>query len=73
MRREKKSRKRVTINDYTQTQSHYLLSYFKMLLELLPPASAVEVIKTEPSVGVCVCVSVLALSQLNRLTYGPKI
>ena len=33
----------------------------------LPPASAVEVIKTELSV--CVCVCLLALSQLNRLAY----
>ena len=41
----------------------------------LTPASAVEVIKTEPSVcvSVCVCVCQLALSQLNRSAYGHEI
>ncbi len=42
-----------------------------------PPASAVEVIKTEEFVCVCVCVwvcvSVWTLSRLNRLMYGHKI
>ena len=35
----------------------------------LPPASAVEVIESVPSVCVCVCVCLSALSRLNRLTY----
>ncbi len=40
---------------------------FQPPLPLLPPASAVEVIESEPFVCVSVCLS--ALSRLNRLTY----
>ncbi len=35
----------------------------------LPPASAVEVIESEPSSRLSVCVCVSALSRPNRLTY----
>ncbi len=52
--------------------SHYRSITLKNLkISLLPPVSAVVVIKTEPSV--CVSVSVWTLSWLNRLKYGHKI
>ncbi len=46
-----------------------------LALLLLPPAPAVEVIKTEPSMCDYGCVSVclLALSLLNRLTQGHQM
>ncbi len=48
---------------------NYMYSYNNN--PFLPPALAVQVIKTEPSV--CVCVCLLALSRLNRLAYGHEI
>ncbi len=60
----------------TDTNSFSKCNYFqhkRWYSFLLPPASAVEVIESQPFVCVCLCVCLSALSRLNRLTYDLDI